>query len=56
MTKETEKRSIEALAAVADYICQKKQIGQEDIKDLDNRLDNILASMNNEGKFFKRLL
>ena len=47
---------IEAIAAIADYIAQKDVIDKNEIKDIDNRLNNILASIDTNNRFFKRLL
>jgi hypothetical protein len=52
--KQTEQ--IEAIAAIADYITNKDVLDKSEIKDIDNRLDKILASVDNSKKFFKRLL
>jgi len=56
--KLTQKQSeqLEAIAAIADYITDKEVLDKDEIKDVDNRLDNILASMDDNRKFFKRLL
>lgn len=52
--KQTEQ--IQAIAAIADYITDKSVLDKSEIEDIDDRLDKILASVDNSKKFFKRLL
>lgn len=47
---------LEAVAAIADYITDKEILDKNEVKDVEKRLDNILASVDNSRKFFKRLL
>ncbi len=47
---------IDALASIADYVTHKDTLQTEQLKDLESRLDDVLASMDQEKKFFKRLL
>ena len=52
--KQTEQ--IQAIAAIADYITDKSVLEKDEIRDIEHRLDSILASVDNSKKFFKRLL
>ena len=59
MTKElTQKQSeqLEAIAAIADYITNKEVLDKDEVKEVEVRLDKILASVDESKKFFKRLL
>jgi len=51
-----QKEQIEAIAAIADYITDKSILEKSEVRDIENRLDNILASVDDSKKFFKRLL
>ena len=56
MITKQQKEQLEALAAIADYVTEKEVIHKTDSRDLEGRLDLILADLNSENKFFKRLL
>ena len=51
-----QKEQIDALSSVADFVTQKQILEKDEVSDIDQRLDKILASLNNSNKFFKRLL
>ena len=50
------KQQIEALATLADYITNKDVLDKKEITEIENRLDRVIASVDYNSKFFKRLL
>ncbi len=51
-----QKQQIEALATLADYITNKDVLDKKEITEIENRLDRVIASVDSNSKFFKRLL
>jgi len=59
MTKQLTKKQteqLEAVASIAECVTDKKVLDKSEIQDISSRLDKILASVENNRKFFKRLL
>ena len=54
--KPRQKRDIEALASILDYATRKGVVDKVEISEVEQRLDKILASLDRDKKFFKRLL
>lgn len=52
--KQTEQ--LEAIAAIAECITDKDILEKSEIQDIASRLDQIIASVDNKHKFFRRLL
>jgi hypothetical protein len=50
---EKQQKEIVALTAMVDYITKKPVIDKSELREIEQRIDLILAS--NERKFFKRL-
>jgi len=51
-----QKQQIETLATVVESATKKAILDKKDIEDINIRLDQIIASLDNNNKFFKRLL
>ena len=56
MLAKKQEEQLEALASIADYVSGKEILEKKDTKELDARLDIVLADLNGKNKFFKRLL
>ncbi len=50
------KQEIEALASILNYTVRKSVIDKVEISEAEQRLDKVLASIDRDKKFFKRLL
>lgn len=50
------KNHIEALASIADFITSREVLDESEIAQVNDRLDIVLANINEDSKFFKRLL
>ena len=55
MTKK-QQREIVALTAMADYITKKSVIDKSELREIEQRVDLILASIGRTKTFFKRLI
>jgi hypothetical protein len=47
---------LEALASIAECVTDKDVLEKKEIQDISSRLDQIIASVTDSRKFFKRLL
>lgn len=52
---EKQQKEIIALAAMADYITKKPVIDKTELKEIEQRVDRILAQLTEKTRFFKRL-
>lgn len=46
---------IQALAVMVEYVTEKEIFDQKEIEEIDNKLTQIIASIKDDNKFFKRL-
>lgn len=54
MTKK-QKQQILALAVIVDHITAKPVLYNKEVREVENRLDHILANLEQSKRFFKRL-
>ncbi len=52
---EKQQREILALTAMMDYITKKSVIDKTELREIEQRVDLILANIERTNKFFKRL-
>lgn len=50
------KQEIEAMTSILSYATEKVIVDQEEISDAEKCLDRVLASLDRDKRFFKRLL
>jgi len=50
-----EEREITALTAILNYITKQSIIDKDELREAEQRLDLILANINQTNRFFKRL-
>lgn len=53
---EKQQREIVALTAMMDYITKKSIIDKTELREIEQRVDLILASIERTNRFFKRLV
>ncbi len=53
---EKEQKEIVALTAMVDYITKQAVIDKADLREIEQRIDLILASIGRTNTFFKRLV
>ena len=52
---EKQQREITALTAMVDYITKKPVLDKSELREIENRIDLILADVSRTNRFFKRL-
>ncbi len=53
---EKNKQEVEAISAIADYITNKEILDKEEVRELEKKLDIVLASFDSDKRFFKRII
>lgn len=52
---EKQQKEITALTAMVDYVTKKPVLDKAELREIENRIDLILAAVNRTNRFFKRL-
>lgn len=53
---EKQRQQILALSAIADHVTKKEILDHKEVREIEERLDTILANLNRNKRFFKRLV
>ena len=53
---EQKDNQIQAIVALAEYVTSKEILDKSEVIEIEKKLDQVLANLDNKNKFFKRLL